>query len=88
MVGRTGQRARTPQEDPGLNLEGRFGFQNLGRLNVLLLNVFLFLLTGWYLPPFPTQERTFHQEKEKTFHQEQRGDRVVVSVKPHLRDHA
>ena len=48
-VGRKGQRARTQQEGPRLNLAERFGFQRLGMLNVLLLNVFLFLFTRWYL---------------------------------------
>lgn len=33
--------------------------------NVLLLNVFLFLSTGWYLPFFPGHQKTFYQVREK-----------------------
>lgn len=63
-VGRRGQRARTQQEGPRLNLAERFGFQRLGMLNVLILNVFLFLFTGWYLLPSRVMKRHSVKSKE------------------------
>lgn len=63
-VGRRGQRARTQQEGPRLNLAERFGFQRLGMLNVLILNVFFFLSTGWYLLPSQVMKRHSVKSKE------------------------
>lgn len=71
-MGRRGQRARTQQEGPRLNLAERFGFQRLGMLNVLILNVVPF---HWLVPP-PFLGH------EKTFRQEQRGDGRVYQPPP------
>ena len=48
-----GAQSRTQQEGLRPSLKGRFDFQSLGLLNIVLLDVFSFPFAGWYLPLFP-----------------------------------